>query len=143
MDKPAEKNPPHPPGLQAPGGCFIIYDTGLCVPIPPEPLRLLEAAPKARKDGCLMQKNQNVFLFYVRVLLYCLVALLIRAAALAPGACGSALWRNRSDAPRTSHGAPGKSLPCTTPMQTAIQTIKNSLIVKILVNSKRSEFPPM
>ena len=31
-----------------------------------------------------MQKNQNVFLFYVRVLLYCLVALLIRAAALAP-----------------------------------------------------------
>lgn len=26
-----------------------------------------------------MQKNQNVFLFYVRVLLYCLVALLIRA----------------------------------------------------------------
>ena len=31
-----------------------------------------------------MQKNQNVLLFYVRVLLYCLVALLIRAAALAP-----------------------------------------------------------
>ena len=66
-----------------------------------------------------------------------------RASALAQGACGSALWRNRSDAPRTSHGAPGKSLPRTTPMQTAIQTIKNSFIVKILVNSKRSEFPPM
>lgn len=98
MDKPAEKNPPHPPGLQAPGGCFIIYDTGLCVPIPPEPLRLLEAAPKARKDGCLMQKNQNVVLFYVRVLLYCLVALLIRAAALAPLAAlfvfpADSLWR--------------------------------------------------
>ena len=46
MDKPAEKNPPVPPGLQAPGGGFIIYDTGLCVPIPPEPLRFLEAAPK-------------------------------------------------------------------------------------------------
>ena len=45
-----------------------------------------------------MQKNQNVFLFYVRVLLYCLVALLIRAAALAPLAAlfvfpADSLWR--------------------------------------------------
>lgn len=31
-----------------------------------------------------MQKKQNVVLFYVRVFLYCLIALLIRAAALAP-----------------------------------------------------------
>ena len=31
-----------------------------------------------------MQKKQNVVLFYVRVFLYCLIAVLIRAAALAP-----------------------------------------------------------